>query len=243
MKAISLKILFLLSYLFMMNSSVAQTVLIKNKVPNDFSNLDNDKGPNRKKYSYSSFGLGKIINTSIQDSVLSVKWNALRVSFGYTGKYQANNYLGLLLGVDFSMESYALKKIDSSNTISYHSSINKARYVFYKISTDLAVQFNLKPNRGNQLGTYFALGGYVDYSLARRFVTKSTFDNGYDVKQKNVVKKPSFTTPFQYGLLIKYGKHNWAFFARYRMSNAFNNGQIELPRLVVGVELLLHGRG
>lgn len=236
------KILFSVILALIFSKSFCQTVLIKDKVPNDFASIDEGIGPNRKHYSYSYFAVGKIVSVPISDSVLSVKWNALKVSSGYTGKYQANKYLGLLFDFDFSFESYALNKLDSSNTINYNPSINKARYVFYKVSSDLALQFNLRPKRGNQLGTYITLGGYVDYNLGRRFVTKAKLDNGTIINQKNVYKKPSFTTPFQYGTVVKYGKHYWDIFAKYRISNAFDNGQTELPRLIIGLEFLIHER-
>lgn len=235
-----LNIVFSLVFVLILNSTFGQTVLIKDKVPNDFSTIDEGVGPNRKHYSYSYFGVGKIIAAPITDSVLSVKWSALKVSSGYTGKYQANKYLGLLFDFDISFESYALNKLDSTNVINYNPTISKARYVFYKVSTDLALQFNLRPKRGNQLGTYITLGGYVDYSVARRLVTKAIFDNEYEVNQKNVYKKPSITTPFQYGAVAKYGKHFWAILAKYRVSNVFNNAQTELPRLIVGVEFIFH---
>jgi hypothetical protein len=239
----TLKILLSFAFVLILNNTFfSQTVLIKDKVPHDFSIIDEGIGPNRKHYSYSYFGIGKIITVPITDSVLSVKWNALKVSSGYTGKYQANKYLGLLFDFDFSFESYALNKIDSSNTINYNPSINKVRYVFYKVSSDLALQFNLRPKRGNQLGTYITLGGYVDYNISRRLVTKAQFENVYEVNQKNVYKKPSFTTPFQYGVVAKFGKHSWDIFAKYRISNAFDNGQTEIPRLIVGLEFLIHER-
>ena len=238
----TLRILLLLVFVLILKNHFSQTVLIKNKVPNDFSSLDGGIGPNRKNYSYSYLGIGKIVAVPITDSVLSVKWNALKVSSGYTGKYQANKYLGLLFDFDFSFESYALDKIDSSNTINYNPYINKARYVFYKISSDLALQLNLRPKRGNQLGTYITLGGYVDYNISRRFVTKAKFENGYKGDQKNVYKKLSFTPPFQYGVVAKFGKHYWDIFAKYRTSNAFDNGQTEIPRLIIGLEFLIHER-
>ncbi len=240
MKELSSVILFIFVALVFCFSSYGQTVLIKDKTPKNFSNIDNNFGPNRKHYNYSYLALGKVFSIPVPDSVLSVKWNAIKLSSGYTKKYQANKYLGLLFDFDFSVESYALKNIDSTTTLKYNTNINKARYVFYKVSTDLAMQFNLKPKRGNQLGTYITMGAYVDYNISRRFVTKAKFENGYKVNQKTVYKKLPFAPPFQYGAVVKFGKHYLDFFARYRVSNAFDNGQLELPRLIVGAEFLIH---
>lgn len=239
MKQLILSIFFLFSILTFA-SIYGQTVLIKDKTPKDFSKIDKGFGPNRKNYNYSYLGIGKIISTPLPDSVFSVRWNALKLSFGHAKKYQANKYLGLLFDLDLSFESFALNNIDSSTTLNYNANINKARYVFYKVSTDLGMQFNLKPKRGNQLGTYITLGAYLDYNISRRFVTKAKFENGYKVNQKTVYKKLPYSTPFQYGGVAKFGKHFWDFFAKYRVSNAFDNGQLELPRLIVGFEFLLH---
>lgn len=233
-------ILFIVTLLFCVVITFGQTVLIKDKIPNNFSNIDNGFGPNRKHYSYSYLAIGKIVSIPIPDSVLSVRWNAMKLSSGLTKKYQANKYIGLLFDFDLSVESFALQQIDSITTLNYNTNINKARYVFYKVSTDLAIQFNFNPKRGNQLGTYLTLGGYVDYNISRRFVTKAKFENGYKVNQKVVYKKLPFATPFQYGGVAKFGKHYWDLFARYRISNSFDNGQIELPRLIVGFEFLIH---
>lgn len=233
-------LLFILQVFFLVSTVLGQTVLIKDKIPEDFTSINNDYGPNRKHYDYSYFGIGKIVSVPLADSVLPVRWNALKVSSGYTQKYQTNKYIGLLFDFDISFESFGLKNIDSTTTLNFNDKIYKARYVFYKVSTDLAMQFNFKPQRGNQLGTYITLGGYVDYNVSRRFVTKSNYEKGYLVNQKVVYKKLPFTTPFQYGAVVKFGKHYWDFFAKYRVSNAFDNGQMELPRLIVGFNLLLH---
>lgn len=220
--------------------SLGQTILIKDKVPHDFSTIDNGFGPNRKNYNYSYFGLGKILSTSFQDSALSAKWNALKVTSGTTYKRQFNRWVGGVFDFEFSLESYAFNQIDSTNTIDYHEAVENARYVFYKVGGDFALQFNLRPKRGNQLGKYITLGSYIDYNMARRFVTKAQFENGYKVNQKKVYKKLSFIQPFQYGTVVKYGKHYWDIFAKYRLSNAFNNRQVEIPRLIVGFEFLFH---
>ncbi len=217
-----------------------QTILIKDKVPHDFKAIDGDYGPNRKRYNYSYFGIGKIIPTPFQDSTLAVRWNAIKMASGGTGKRQFNKWVAGVFDFEFSFESYALGAIDSTNTLNYHASIEKARYVFYKVGTDLALQFNLRPNRGNQLGNYITLGGYLDYNISRRFVTKSEFDNGFPLSQKNVYKRLPFAPPFQYGIVAKFGKHYWDIFAKYRLSNAFDNGQVEIPRLIVGLEFLIH---
>lgn len=220
--------------------SFAQTILIKDKIPHEFSTLDNGFGPNRKNYNYSYFGLGKILSVLFQDSTLSAKWNALKVASGTTYKRQFNKWVGGVFDFEFSFESYSLNQIDSTNTIDYHEAIENARYMFYKVGGDLALQFNLRPKRGNQLGNYITLGSYIDYNISRRFVTKAKFENGYEVNQKNVYKKLPFANPFQYGVVAKYGKHYWDFFAKYRLSNAFNNGQIEIPRLIIGFEFIFH---
>ena len=240
MRKLLIYIILLIQTLFFVMSTYGQTVLIKDKTPKDFSKIDNGFGPNRKYYSYSYLAFGKIVSIPIPDSVLSVRWNAMKFSSGLTKKYQANKYLGLLFDFDFSVESYALKLIDSTTTLNYNANINKARYVFYKASTDLALQFNLKPKRGNQLGTYATFGTYIDYNISKRFVTKSRYENGYKVNQKTVYEKVSFATPFQYGAVVKFGKHYWDLFARYRISNAFNDGHSEIPRLIVGLEFLIH---
>lgn len=224
----------------LLNSGIGQSILIKNDVPEDFSKIDEGFGPNRKNYNYSYFAIGKIIDIPFQDSTLSAKWNALKIASGATYKRQFNKWVGGVLGLEFSLESYTLKKNDSTNTLDYNDAIEKARYLFYKVGTDLGLQFNLRPKRGNQLGSYITLGGYIDYNFSRRFITKSQFENGYTLNQKKVYKKLPFATPFQYGLVAKYGKHYWDIFAKYRVSNAFNNGQVEIPRLIVGFEFLLH---
>ncbi len=222
------------------NLIYSQAILIKDKTLEDFKDHDYDFGPNRKKYSYSYYGVGKIVNASLPDSVFSVRWNALKVTSGYSKKRQVNKYLGLLIDLEISAESYALNKLDSTTVINFNSNIDKARYVFYKIGGDLAFQSNLRPKRGNQLGTYITLGMFGDYNIARRFVTKAKFENGFKVKDKVVYKKLPFAHPFQYGAVLKFGKHYFDIFAKYRISNAFNNGQLELPRLIIGLEFLLH---
>ncbi len=236
-------VVFLLLCVFVQQNSYGQTILIKDEVPEDFSIIDGGFGPNRIHYVYSYFRLGKVVSTTVPDTTLAVRWNALSLASGRTYKQQFNKWVGGLLDVDLSVESYALNQLDSSTVLNYVPAVRKARYVFYKVSAGVGFQFNFKPNRGNQLGTYLTLEGYLDYNIAQRFVVKTTYEQGYKVDEKSVYRKLSFVYPFQYGAIVKLGKHSWCVFAKYRVSNAFDNGQLEIPRLIVGLDFLLHKKG
>ena len=240
MKIISFVLLF--TIIFSIHKLSAQTVLLKNTVPKNFKYLDDDKGPNRRHYSYSYFSIGGIISSDYYPNpTLQTLGKSYKISSGSTGKIQTNRYLGLLWDFEITYKSFALRTPDSNNTINYTPEISVARYNFIKLNNATGIQLNFKPNRGNQLGTYLSVMGYFDYAFYSRFVSKSksTTDN-FSKAEKNTFKKISYIRLFSYGLTVKFGKHMWDVFAKYRLSNIFKDEHIELPRLTVGIEFLMH---
>jgi len=212
-------------------------------VPANFASLDNGIGPNRKKYSYSYFAIGTFLSSNFNnEQLLETKYSSFHFASGSTQRFRMSRVLGFIFDLDFAYEMFKLKNLDSTNTLNYLPILNKANYNFGKISTDLALQFNFRRKRGNQLGTYLTLGYYVDYSFSKRFVTKFVQENGYTLNGKNTYTKLPFATAFNHGGVIKFGKHFWTIFGKYRISNAFDNGQMELPRLLLGIEILMHDK-
>lgn len=240
MKIISITLFFILA--FSVQKLSAQTVLLKNTVPKNFKYLDDDKGPNRRHYSYSYFSIGGIISSDYYPTpTLQTLGKSYKISSGSTGKIQTNRYVGLLWDFEIAYKSFALRNPDSTNTIEFSPEISIARYNFIKINNATGIQFNFKPNRGNQLGTYLSIMGYFDYSFYSRFISKSKANSDkFSKAEKNSFKKISYIRPFSYGLTVKFGKHMWDVFAKYRLSDIFKDEHIELPRLTIGVEFLIH---
>lgn len=242
------KILFsIFAYAIISNTLNAQTIIIKQTVPDHLEDDDDDFGPNRKVFNHPYGGLGfGIGDVSFDNEVLSPIKHFNSFSF-YSGSRYYRNFNKLFAGIfdyQFSYDQSRLK-IDEGDSVQFpvtKTDLKKAKYWFVKMGVSLSFQVNLKAKRGNQLGTYITFGGYGNWLMFRRFSAK--YENGLssyaDVTKVNL-SKLNYLERFEYGPEVKFGRTNYAIFARYRMSDYFKTKEgvwafNELPRLTIGLQ-------
>jgi hypothetical protein len=226
----------------------AQTIILKQTVPDQLEDDDEDFGPNRDLFNHTYGGLGfGIGNVSIENESLSPIKSFNSFSF-YSGTRYYRNFNKLFAGVMDYQFSYDQSRliIDEGDSIQFpvvKTDLKKAKYWFVKMGIALSLQVNLKPKRGNQLGAYITLGGYGNWLMFKRFSAKyeNELSNYTDVTKVNLGKL-KYLESFEYGPEVKYGRTNFALFARYRLSNYFKVKDAvwdfnELPRLTVGIQL------
>ncbi len=225
----------------------AQTIILRQTVPENLEDDDDDFGPNRGVFNHPYGGIGfGVNNVSLDGEDLSPVKNFNSFSF-YSGTRYYRNFSKIFAGVlDYNL-SYDQSRliIDQGDSIQFpvaKTDLTKAKYWFVKMGVGLGLQINLKPKRGNQLGSYVSLGGYVNWLMIRRFSAKyeNNLSNYTDVSRLNLGKL-KYLERFEYGPEVKFGKTNFALFARYRMSDYFKTKEgvwnfNELPRLTVGLQ-------
>lgn len=243
-----LKIFLLISVNTILIAAVnAQTIILRQTVPDQLEDDDDDFGPNRKTFNhpYGGFGFG-VGNVSFDNEELSPIKHFNSFSF-YSGTRYYRNFNKLFAGVfDYNL-SYDQSRlvVDQGDSIQFpvtKTDLTKAKYWHVKMGFVLSLQINLKPKRGNQLGTYITLGGYGNWLMFKRFSAKYENDlsNYSDVTKVNL-GKIKYMEGVEYGPEVKFGGSNFSLFARYRMSNYFKTQEgvwdfNELPRLTIGLQ-------
>lgn len=226
----------------------AQTIVLKQSVPDELEEEDGDFGPNRKRFShpYTSFGFVVGGFDHEGDTLPPVKFGR---SFTFcTGTRYYRNYnpfIARILDYEIGYEQHSLnfnKQSDIAIPVD-NSDLKKAKYWLVKAGLSWSYQFNFKVKRGNQLGSYLSLGVYGNFLLFRRFSASYTSNvSSYADNIKISLGKIDYFRRWDYGAVVKFGMTNWCLFAKYRYADYFNNKANdsnikELPRFVVGINV------
>ena len=114
--------------------------------------------------------------------------------------------------------------------------IDNHKLIFVQTGLGLYQRFNYSKRRGNYVGNYIDIGVYSDWNLSTRQVYQ--FRN--DADEKVLIRKSNlnYITPFEYGILTRFGFNRFAAKATYRLSGHFKETPDlgEMPRFTFGVE-------
>ncbi len=223
----------------------AQTIILKETVPDDYAAIDNNEGPNRKKYTlgYISYGFhtgGYDHNDSVLPKILGGR--SFEITSGARFYRKLTKTLAFVTDtrLTYSQYVYNLKKNTSLQLPVSTTNLTKAKHYFGKYGVSAAFQINLNPKRGNQLGKYLHFGVYGNWLFSKRFVAKTdTPLSQYGKTNRLAIGSLKYTEKWEYGFEIGYGRTNMLLFARYRYSDYFNGitPLKELPRITLGLQV------
>jgi hypothetical protein len=224
------------------NTSLSQVVVLKETVPEDFQELDNDFGPNRKRFSHPfvSYGtFGNVIdhNGQSQENVLLSR--SIDLVSGERYYWNFSKIYSLVFDSNFSMRMFGINQTSASSFPLSTEGMKRPKYWLGSFGLAVGNQFNFKPKRGNQLGSYLYLGGYGNLNFVRRFTAHYDKNDVMPQPYKVTLKKFKEMNFLDYGATVKFGKTNFTIFAKYRLSDIFvqrNYQLVELPRLTFGIE-------
>lgn len=219
----------------------AQTVLLKETVPEDFSKTDEGYGPNRKffTYPYMSYGVNADLYTHKDEMVMGIKpLSSPSLNFGTKYLVNFSSFSAFVFDFNAGFNQYKLRDNQSSTLIDTTAILRSAKFQTYSLGSELALRFNFKPKRGNSLGKYIDLGGYIDWLWGRQF--RSNYEGAlanYNITAHRI----NSLAKYQWGLTAKYGGGVIAFFARYRLSDLLiqPDNILELPRTTIGISIFM----
>ncbi|MBX7093634.1 MAG: hypothetical protein K1X56_02850 [Flavobacteriales bacterium] len=226
-----------IAFLFFIHAAQSQNVIIKQDVENDFE--EQEYGPNKKYYNatFTSFGL---LFGAPDSTGSAVNWAK---SFYYeTGARHKHQFSPLFaMGHDFNLnfKSYSIKQNDEKTFggISHHKS---ERLLKVDANFLIYTRFNLKKKRGNQLGRYIDLAGYVEYQLFARHMTKDKIDAQLGGSMvKSYYRDLPYLNKWNYGATVRLGFRHMLLFCQYRISDMIKPSTQfpyqELPRFCAGI--------
>jgi hypothetical protein len=220
----------------------AQVVVLKETVPEDFEELDHNYGPNRKRFSHPFVSYGSFANVydhqnRPQENVSLGK--SLDLVSGERYYWNFSRIYSLVFDTNFSMRMFGINRTAASSLPLGTEGMKRPKYWLGSFGMSLGNQFNFKPKRGNQLGSYLYLGGYANLNFVRRFSAHYEASDVMPHPYKVALKKFKEINFYDAGLMVKFGKTNFTIFAKYRLSDIFiqrNYSLVELPRLTFGLE-------
>lgn len=223
----------------------AQTIVLKQTVPDELQDDDDDFGPNRRHFNhpYTGFGFNFGRFDHDGDTIPPMRFgNSFTVVSGTRYYKNYNPVLARVIDYELSYEQHAynLDKDTNVHLPVANTDLKKAKYWMVKIGLGWSYQFNFKPKRGNQLGAYLSIGAYGNFLLFRRF--SSVYEPNVSSYSDNVhinLGKLSYFNRWDYGAVVRFGRSSWSLFAKYRYADFFKNNKPydqfkELPRLTVG---------
>ena len=232
--------LFILAFAFFsIIKANAQDIVLEENV--DSAKVESNKGPNKKHYIYTKFGVAFIVGKNLEGSEIKFG-NSSSIDFGIGYKRRFNNYLAWIGEIDFDMQSFALKQ--SANKQLPDTILHTQERIGV---IGLAAQSYFRINfgkRGNYLGKYIDLGGYANYTFGNgtTHYTLDKYPNGSASGAKRIQKTESnlaYINTFQYGPAVRVGSNKFYLSAKYRLNPIINKDYMgknwnDLPNLYLG---------
>jgi hypothetical protein len=235
--------LFFLAAIVAPFSLSAQNVIIKQDVNKDFEKEEH--GPNRKFYNSTFSGFGMLFGEP--DSAGSaINWyRSFYYENGSRHKRQFGSFFALGHDASVNLRSFSIAQ-DSSKTFGGIQQHKAERFFNVNGNLTLFMRFNFLPNRGNHLGRYLDLGGFVEYSVITRHMVRDKLQTstGYN-HSRSYLRGLQYVNRLNYGATVRIGFGHISFFGQYRYSDMFKKTETinyqELPRYTAGITFDMPG--
>lgn len=213
----------------------AQEILLFENTPINFEEIDNNFGPNRQKFNFSSIGIGTSLPFTIGSEENLPTQFGLFFMFNKNYKLKINNLLAIHSNLGYSSSRFYLNENDRFKMPIQSIDAEKISYLIRNLKTVVGLQINMKRKRGNQFGKYINIGVYGNWIFHHKLKYEYPNSN-IKINKTNL----SYLEKFNYGLSAKLGIKKNAIFIKYRISNTFKLDEtnlLELPRIIAGLEL------
>lgn len=224
----------LLSILALGLTGFAQTIVLQNTDPMEPYKVKT-KGPNLKNYSqmFLSFGIVTPVGATNDDTYFG---NSLVFDIGFRYRYRVSNFFNI--GNDLSFYRQGNRLNHSGMQKVYDGMVHDRETI---IQNELRIspffRFNLSPNRGNFLGTYLDLGGYLGWNFLPVFKAVDSGNSGNE-KMKYTHNFDPTQNRYDYGVTGRIARKKFLLFANYRLSDIMKKSEYpSLPRLAAGIQL------
>jgi hypothetical protein len=229
------KILTIFTLLVCYHTNNAQEILLFENTPKNFEEIDNDFGPNRKKFNFSSIGIGAPLPFTIGPEETLPTQFGIYFMFNKNYKLKINNLLAIHSNLGYSSSRYYLNENDRFKMPIQSLDAEKISYLIRNLNSNIGLQINMKRKRGNQFGKYINLGIYGSWIFHHKLKYEYPNSN-LKINKTNL----NYLEEFNFGLSAKLGIKKNAIFIKYRLSNMFKPNETnlsELPKIIAGLEL------
>lgn len=212
----------------------AQTIVMQNLNPMK-PYQEKTQGENLKHYSHMFMGVGVVTPAGAStDDIYFGK--SLTFDIGFRYRYRVSNFFHI--GNDITY----YRQVNSLNRNGMHKVYDGANHdresiIQNEFRISPFIRFNLTPKRGNYLGTYIDLGGYVGWNFIPVFKVVDKGNSG-NVKMKYTRSYDPNQNRYDYGITARVARNKYILFATYRLSDIMKKSEHpEIPRLSAGIQL------
>lgn len=211
--------------------AMGQTEVIR-KTIHDYSTQTPNWGPNRAHFFQGYLNLGFYTSTFTPNRDFKIG-SSFDLGLGTIYRYRVSNFMNLGVGLGYIYQKVVLnnKGMVKAWDTQLHS---KAKLANNVLSAKPFVRLNLSPKRGDYLGTFIDLGGFVNWNF---YPVTSFSDNQADQRyvQKYVFDKEQ--ERIQYGAFLKVGRDWFRLGSNYYLSNWFkSNTTFYMPKYSLSFE-------
>ena len=220
----------------------AQQVIMEQKVTKD--TVPSDFGPNLKNFShfYTAFG---IIAGAPEGYGATIRYgNSSDFNMGFRYKRKLSNFYSMGFDLGYGLTSFKLKQ-DLTKIFPNAKLHHKEKIHFNHLRLTLYNRFNFG-KRGNYIGNFLDIAAYGDWEFSAKHIyfDKHPLLNNDNASAAKVINTGlAYTNPFNYGVQTRIGFNRYVLYGSYRLSELFKDqfSYPELPRLVIGLQISMHG--
>jgi hypothetical protein len=219
-----------------------QKILMDKDVTKAYKNIE---GPNTKSFKQLFIGYGLIIGNTSDLQINNIRSGYF--SAGFRQKFKLLSFFSIGYEIGYNALHFNIRQTEDK-IIPNNVLHDKEKLRFHNGNVLLFNRFNIG-KRGNVIGKFIDLGGYVNYMFSSSHYVKDKIEEsasapGQDVyAEVRVVKniKLDYKRPFGCGVFGRAGINWFAVKVTYRVSDLFKEKYEwpELPRVYLGFELTI----
>ncbi|MBE0640406.1 MAG: hypothetical protein IH599_00115, partial [Bacteroidales bacterium] len=155
---------------------------------------------------------------------------------GYRYKRRISQHISLVTDWNVRRLAFHLKQWEKFDDPIF-TTWDKRKLVIMQSGTGLYTRINYDTKRGNYIGRYIDLGGYLAWNINSRRVYYSRGPGNERTRLK--ISDSGYLRPFESGLLLRLGFQNIALTTSLRFSDYFTSesGTGDLPLISIGIEI------
>lgn len=216
----------------------SQTVLLKKTTNTD--SIIPVFGMNRTHYAHFYFSYGFILGAPENSGAQINQWRSFAINLGLRYKLRLFEYDAI--GIDAQIENfiYNIKQHGGKRVLDIFEYDNE-KLTCFMLSGTAYNRINFD-NRGDYLGKYIDFGFKFSYIYRVKHFTSVDFDN-YKHESIYYYNKSLFYNKTIQSAVVRIGYGRYILTGQYRLTDLFieNINLPELPRVVIGFQLGLHG--
>jgi hypothetical protein len=233
-----MKITWQILLMFISQLAFSQKILLDKNVNEAYKIIE---GPNTKTFRQAFISSGFILAEDNNSNAQIHNFKSGFFELGYRQKFKILSFYSIGYEISYKASRYHLKQ-NEDKLLPNADLHDKEKLRFHGADFCLFNRINVD-KRGNIIGKFIDIGGYVDLVIHTTHYTKDKIleDEDNTLSEVRIVKNSGLKYPnrFNYGIKTRVGINWFAIKAAYRVSDLFKEEYDlpELPRISIGIEL------